>query len=132
MCSPLKMVGYTSELQLGSLFALHFPNASKTYLVVKDKTIILCCSCYRHAFFNTGIVFSTDGQRYLGAVIGRRDYTATYVTSKIQTWYNEVKHLAEIVSMFPHANYAAFIVIYSLLGCWSYFICILSQIYCSL
>ena len=31
----------------------------------------------------------------------------TYVTSKVQAWYNEVKHLVEVADIFPHAAYAA-------------------------
>ena len=32
------------------------------------------------------LLFYADGQRHLGAAIGHRDYTATYVTSKVQAW----------------------------------------------
>ena len=42
----------------------------------------------------------SDGQRYLGAAIGHRNYTATYVISKVQDLCNEVKHLAEIADIF--------------------------------
>ena len=62
-----------------------------------------------------------DGQRHLGAVIGHRDYTVTYATSKVKAWCDEVKHLAEVVDIFPHAAYAAFT--YALFSYWSYFLC---------
>ena len=105
--------------QLGPLFG-YIPNASKTYLVVKDKYV----AAARLAFSGTGIVISADGQRHLGAAIGHRDYTATYVTSKVQAWCNDVKRLAEVADIFPHAVYAAL-----LMGCLvaGLTLCVLSQ-----
>ena len=99
--------------QLGPLFG-YIPNASKTYLVVKDKYV----AAARRAFSGTGVVISADGQRHLGAAIGHRDYTATYVTSKVQAWCNDVKRLAEVADIFPHAAYAAFT--HGLFSRWSY------------
>ena len=64
----------------------------------------LPCRC---AFSNMGVVISADGQRHLGATIGHRDYIVTYVTSKVKAWCNEVKCLAEVADIFPHAAYAA-------------------------
>ena len=91
----------------------YIPNVSKTYLVVKDKYV----AAARHAFSGTG-VNSADGQRHLGAAIGHRDYTATYVNSKVQAWCNDVKRLAEVADIFPHAAYAAFT--HGLFSRWSY------------
>ena len=82
----------------------YVPNASKIYLVVKDKY----AATARHAFPGTGIVISTDEQRHLGAALGYKDYTATYVSLKVHVWCDEVKRLAEIADIFPHAAYAAF------------------------
>ena len=90
------------------------PNTSKIYLVVKDKYV----AATRCAFSNTGVVISADGQRHLGAAIGHRDYTVTYVTSKVKAWCDEVKRLAEVADIFPHAAYAAFT--HGLFSCWSY------------
>ena len=54
---------------------------------MKDKYV----AAARRAFSGTGIVISTDGQRHLGAALGHKDYTATYVTSKgLQAWCDEV------------------------------------------
>ena len=92
----------------------YVPNASKAYLLVKDKY----AAAVRRAFSGTGIVVSTDGQRHLGAALGHKDYTATYVTLKVQAWCDEVKRLAEIADIFPHAAYAAFT--HGLFGRWSY------------
>ena len=74
----------------------------------------------RRAFSGTGIVISTDRQRHLGAAPGHKDYTATYVTLKVQAWCDEVKHLAEIADIFPHAACAGFT--HGLFGRCSYLI----------
>ena len=57
-CVP-EMVGYTFHLR--SLFG-YVPNASKTYLVVKDKYAAAAAAA-RRTFSGTGIVIATDGQR---------------------------------------------------------------------
>ena len=72
------------------------------------------------AFSNMSVVISVDGQRHLGAAIGHRDYIATYVTSKVQAWCNEVKRLAEVADIFPHAAYAAFTYGHGSFSRWSY------------
>ena len=76
-------------------------NASITYLVVKDKYV----AAARRAFSSTGVVISADGQRHLAAAIGHRDYIANYhyVTFKVKAWCNDVKRLAEVADIFPHA-----------------------------
>ena len=81
---------------------------------MKDKYVATA----RHAFSGTGVVISADGQRHLCAAIGHRDYTTTYVTSKVQAWCNDVKRLAEVADIFPHAAYAAFT--HGLFSRWSY------------
>ena len=51
--------------------------------------------------------------------LGDKDYTTTYVTSKVQACCDEVKRLAQIADIFPHhAAYAAFT--HGLFGRWSY------------
>ena len=71
----------------------------------------MCLFWHRH-------VISTDEQRHLSVALGHKDYAATYVTSKVQAWCDEVKRLAEIADIFPHAAYAAFT--HGLFGRWSY------------
>ena len=51
-------------------------------------------------------------------MIGPREYTTTYVTSKIQGWCDETKIQSEIVDTYPYAVYAAFT--HGLFSCWSY------------
>ena len=76
-----------------------FPaNASKMYLVVKDKYV--CCSCQAYLFRHRCCYFS-DGQRHLGAAISHRDYTATYVTSKVAVRLNAWQRLQTFFHMLP-------------------------------
>ena len=97
------MVKYTFSVGTLDMFG-YVPNASKTCLVVKD----MYAAIVRCAFSGTGMVTSTDGQRHLGVALGHKDYTATYVTSKVQALCDKVKCLAEIADVFSHAAYAAF------------------------
>ena len=50
--------------QIGPLFGYH-PNATKTYLVIKDKYAVAA----RRAFAGTSISITTNGQRHLGVAI---------------------------------------------------------------
>ena len=80
------------------------PNATKTYLVIKDKYAAVA----KCAFAGTSISITTNGQRHLGAEIGPWEYTEHYITSKVQVWRDEIKRLPEVAETFPHAAYAAF------------------------
>ena len=58
----------------------YHPNASKTFLAVKDeyedeaKTI----------FGDTNISVTTCGKRHLGAAVGSRDFATEYVSHKVE------------------------------------------------
>ena len=111
-CSSLRKWWDTLS-KLGPLFGYN-PNAVKTYLVVKPKYV----AAAGRSFAGTCITVTTDGQRHLGTAIGPREYTTTYVTSKIKGWCDEIKRLSEIADIYPHAAYAAFT--HGLFGHWSY------------
>ena len=85
------------------------------YLVVKSKYVHAAA---RRSFAGTCIAVTTDGQRHLGAAIGPREYTTTYVTSKIKGWCDEIKRLSEIADIYPHVAYVAFT--HGLFGPWSH------------
>jgi len=82
----------------------YFPNASKTWLVVK--------ACYlnhaRALCADTCVNVTSDGRPHLGAVIGSTIYTAQYVSSKVTTWVRELQLLSSFATSEPHAVYAAF------------------------
>ena len=109
MCCAPEMVEYTFSVGTLDMFG-YVPNASKTYLVVKDKYAVVA-RCV--------VSISADGRRHLGVALGHEDYIATYVTLKVQALCDEAKCLAEIADIFLHAAYAAFT--HGLFGHWSYF-----------
>ena len=88
---------------IGPPFGYH-PNASKTYLVVKEEHE----GKARQIFANTAVNITTQGKRHLGAAIGSNIFTEEYVSNKVTKWTQEVQCLAEIAKSQPHAAYAAF------------------------
>ena len=44
-------------------------------------------------FSNTGIKFTTDGQRHLGVVIGTSNFRAQDASEKVTKWCNELHRL---------------------------------------
>ena len=82
----------------------YFPNASKTWLVVKEQYL-------KHAqllFANTCVNVTTDGWPHLGAAIGSTAFVAQYISNKITTWIRELKLLSSFAITQPHAAYSAF------------------------
>ena len=96
-----KLKSWWDELsEQGPLFG-HHPNASKTYLVVKEE----------HEASAIQVFAETDvhsRQRHLGAALGSKTFTEEYVSGKVQEWTKEIKRLAQVAVSQPHAAYAAF------------------------
>ena len=92
----------------------YYPNAKKTWLVVKMEHI----EAAKSAFADTGVNITTEGQRYLGAAIGTSEYKENYVKDKVQTWMKELSELTEISKCEPQLCFAAYI--FSLSKRWIY------------
>ena len=90
----------------------YFVNSSKTFLIVKESHLSLAHSI----FGDTGVQFTTEGRRYLGAAIGSSDFVKSYVIGKVKEWTDELFKLSEIALSQPHAAYSA--VTHGLLGRW--------------
>ena len=58
----------------------YFPKAVKTILILKEKSLLPAAKLL---FGDTGIEITCDGERHLGAVIGREDARETYVKKKV-------------------------------------------------
>ena len=69
---------------------------------------------------------SSQGQRYLGAVLGSREYFEDYVNGKVEEWVSEVAKLSEFAATEPQASYAAFT--FGLKHQWTYFLRTLQEI----
>lgn len=111
-CSELR-IWWNNLLEHGKGFGYH-PNASKTYLVVKDNQLEKA----KKAFAGTNVNITTEGKRHLGAVIGSSEFKDLYVREKVKTWTGEVIQLAKIATTQPHAAYAGFT--HGLSSRWTY------------
>ena len=83
----------------------YYVNETKSWLIIKDAEKL------NHAqdiFNDTGIKFTCEGKRHLGAVIGSNDFKSEYVREKVDTWIEEIERLTEYSKTQPHAAYAIF------------------------
>ena len=92
----------------------YYPNASKTYLVVKEEHE----SSARELFAGTGVNITIMGKRHLRAAIGSRTFTEEYVCNKVNMWTDDNKRLAEVATSQPQAAFSAFT--HGLTSCWTY------------
>ena len=69
-------------------------------------------------FNGTNIQISCEGQRHLGAAIGTRSFTKSYVSKKVKMWSEEILTLSSIAETHPHSAYSAFT--HSVRHRWSY------------
>ena len=92
----------------------YFPNASKTWLVIKEGLH----ETARSIFANTGVNVTCSGRPYLGASIGSEEYVAEQVKLKVSEWTANLKSLATIAETQPHAAFAA--LTHGLTSKWTY------------
>ena len=111
-CSNLKS-WWNNLSSCGPAFGYH-PNASKTYLLVKQEQETNA----KELFADTDVHITIQGKQHLSAAISSRIFTEEYVCNKVQIWSDEIKRLAKVATTQPHAAYAAFT--HGLSGRWSY------------
>ena len=105
-----------SRLQdLGPLYS-YYPNAAKTWLIVKPPFL----SGAQQIFDGTGVQVTVEGKRHLGAALGSHSLTDCYVSEKVELWSRLVDKLSGIARIHPHAAYAAFT--HGLCNKWTYFL----------
>ena len=83
----------------------YFPKPSKTILILKDPQYLALAN---DLFANTGIKFSTTGERHLGAVIGSERYREEYVSTKVKNWIQDVEQLSSLANEEPQLAYSAY------------------------
>ena len=83
----------------------YYSEASKSWLIDKEKAKQRAFTVFK----DTAIKITTEGQRYLGAVIGSFKYKRKYVQNKIDDLINDIKVLSMIVKTEPQAAYSCFI-----------------------
>ena len=109
-----KLRGWWDELsRLGPSYG-YFPNASKTWLVIKKEFQLEATTI----FGNTQVKITSEGRPHLGAPLGCPEYVSKFVSEKIQQWSKELKLLSAIAGTQPHAAFAAYT--HGLTGKWSY------------
>ncbi len=94
----------------------YFANPCKTWLIVKDDHL----STAFKLFAGTGVNFTTEGKRHLGAALGPRSFVSSYVKAKVNTWVASNYKLSEIAKTQPHAAYSAYT--HGLASKWTYFL----------
>lgn len=88
--------------KIGPEYGYH-PNASKTWLIVKEGKMEAASAVFKE----TGINITSEGRRHLGAALGTRSFAEVYVKEKVTDWVKEIEQLSSIAVTHPHAAYAA-------------------------
>ena len=83
----------------------YFPNASKTYLLVKEDTLMQP----KKSFPTLGISIDLNGRRVLGSPIGSPEFIHNFVTNSISDWVAQLETLAVIAIPHPQAAFSAFV-----------------------
>ena len=63
----------------------------------------------KRIFEGTGVQFTSEGMRHLGAAIGSQTLKASYLQKKIDEWIKNVERLAKIAVTEPQVAFSAFI-----------------------
>ena len=82
----------------------YFRDAIKTLLVIKEKHHSEATA----VFNDTEVKVTSEGRPYLRPALGTKEYTHSYVSSKVQEWSTELLALNNVSKTQPHADYAAF------------------------
>lgn len=94
---------WDSLLKLGPDFG-YFPNAQKSWLLVKDDRLEEAMEIFE----GSGLNVTTEGRSHLGSALGDVSFVESFVRRKVELWAKEVERLATIAETQPHAAYVAF------------------------
>ena len=92
-------------VERGALYG-YYVNEDKSWLILRDPNLL---EEAREIFAGTGIKFTTDGKRHLGAALGSADFRREYAEEKVSEWCAEIKKLSDFAVTQPHAAFSAFI-----------------------
>ena len=67
----------------------YYVNPSKTWLIVEEEHL----SSATKLFQEEGVQITLQGRRHLGATLGSRSFTESYINSKVTDWIKEVLQL---------------------------------------
>ena len=91
------------DLQVHGPLLGYYPNAPKTWLIVKPDHLDRAQELF------PGINVTTDGHRYLGSFIGTAEATKAFVEEEIAKWEKDVDALAKIAESEPQLAYSAYV-----------------------
>ena len=80
-------------------------NETKSWLITKNPDLLLKA---KELFSDSGIKFTIEGKRHLGAAIGSDVFREAYAKEKVEKWCKEMDNLCHFAKTEPHAAYAAF------------------------
>ena len=89
--------------KLGPLIG-YYPKETKSWIVVKADKIEKAGDIFNGIKIN----ITSEGHKYLGGVIGKAKYKATYTQTLVSDWVNQIKLMSEIAKSEPQAVYSAF------------------------
>ena len=82
----------------------YYPNASKTWLLVKPSAQDRA----RELFGDSGVNITTDERRLLGACLSTETSVHQYVSNAVAGFVQQVELLSKVAITEPHAAFAAF------------------------
>ena len=110
----LDLLAWWMELnELGPAYG-YYPNASKTWLVVKEEHL----ESARELFASHGVNLTTSGHKHLGSAIGNETFIDIFFQNKVQKWIHQLHTLSEIAKTEPQAAYCCFT--HGLKSTWNY------------
>ena len=77
-------------------------NGAKSWLIVKTSELAESAKV-----FGDEVNITLEGRRYLGAVIGSKEFKDQYCQERVNKWLREMESLTEISKSQPHAAYVA-------------------------
>ena len=89
--------------EVGPAFG-YFPNATKTWLVVKETEL----AAAQELFHGSGVQITADGHRLLGAPIGTQSFCKAFTERTVANWKLQLEALSTVARTQPQAAYAAF------------------------
>ena len=82
----------------------YFPNAEKTWLIVKEEHAELA----KRVFADTSVQITVDGHRLLGAPLGTPEFRTKYLEERVASWTQLLVKLSAVAQTQPHAAFSAF------------------------
>ena len=87
----------------------YYVNPGKSWLILNNETDL---NKANDLFQDLDIQITTEGQRFLGAVIGAESFKEEYVAKSVSTWCLELEKLSTVAISQPQAAFSAFILGY--------------------